>query len=246
MTRRAPQLYHFAQIAEAAYREDAAPFHGFGFERARLVSRQGAQCWVLENNTQLVFAFRGTEFDQSSDIKASLRFALRPAMTRRHDQGAADRAAYAPGRVHRGFARELSKIHHSEALELPAQNGRQVYFCGHSMGGAMALLAAGRWRVNYQPEAVVSFGAPRLGDAAFVAGLRLYHWRVVHGADRVPHLPFWLLGYRHHSAAISIGQNKWPHGMFSDHRMKRYLAALATHPENGAAGAQQTQPQQSL
>ena len=83
MTGLAPRLHSFAQIAKAAYQEDAAPFHSLGFERARLVSRQGAQCWVLENSTQLVFAFRGTEFDQSSDIKASLKIALRPAMTRR-------------------------------------------------------------------------------------------------------------------------------------------------------------------
>ena len=236
MTGLAPRLHSFAQIAKAAYQEDAAPFHSLGFERARLVSRQGAQCWVLENSTQLVFAFRGKEFDQSSNIKASLKIALRPAMTRRHEDNAAARAAYACGRVHRGFARELSKIHHSETLKLPPENARQVYFCGHSMGGAMALLAAGRWRTNYQPEAVISFGAPCLGDAAFVSGLPVRHWRVVHGADCVPYLPFWLLGYRHHSAAIHIGQNGWPRGMFGDHRTKSYSAALAKYLENGAAG----------
>ncbi len=231
-----PLLSQFAKIAEAAYREDATPFHDMGFTAARLVSRKGAQCWILENSSQLVFAFRGTEFDQSSDIKASLKFTLRPALTPRHDDSTTMRASYARGRVHRGFARELSKIHHSEDLKLPPQNGRQLYFCGHSMGGAMALLAAGRWQANYQPEAVVSFGAPRLGDAEFVASLELTHWRVVNGADKVPHLPLRLLGYRHHSEALMIGKHMAWRGICRDHRMKRYIAALEKHLENGAAG----------
>jgi hypothetical protein len=61
-----------------------------------------------------------------------------------------------------------------------------VLYTGHSLGGALALLAASAGR----PGAVYAFGSPRTGDATFAAGLdpsRVFN--VVNGRDLVPSLP---------------------------------------------------------
>ena len=57
---------------------------------------------------------------------------------------------------------------------------------GHSMGGALAQLAA--W--YHPPRAVYSFGAPRVGDAGFAARMASVPiYRLVNGRDVVADLP---------------------------------------------------------
>lgn len=72
-----------------------------------------------------------------------------------------------------------------------------MILAGHSLGGALAIVMAAALR-EARPEmaariaGVVSFGAPRVGDAEFAqrfdkafAG-RAY--RITHGADIIPHV----------------------------------------------------------
>lgn len=71
---------------------------------------------------------------------------------------------------------------------------------GHSLGGALAMLAAeGLFKEGFPIGAVYTFGAPRVGNAVWAAGydllLRVRTWRVVDELDVVPRVP--LLGYRH-------------------------------------------------
>ena len=89
------------------------------------------------------------------------------------------------GKVHRGFGRALDKVW--DALELVlADRKRPVLFTGHSLGGALATLAASR----HAPTALYSFGSPRVGDEDFVSTLAAVPaYRVVHHQDLVPHLP---------------------------------------------------------
>jgi hypothetical protein len=72
-----------------------------------------------------------------------------------------------------------------------------VVFTGHSLGGALAVLAA--WRQTFHPM-VVTFGQPRVGSADFVedfSGKVLCYVRVVNNVDVVPRVPFLLGRYRH-------------------------------------------------
>lgn len=65
---------------------------------------------------------------------------------------------------------------------------------GHSLGGALATLAASVLR----PDLLVTLGSPRVGDAAFAAtldGIRIV--RLKHCADLVTTVPPTALGYQH-------------------------------------------------
>ena len=87
---------------------------------------------------------------------------------------------------------------------------KKLYVTGHSLGGALAMLYAFRCEglshtvaITAQASAVVTFGQPRVGDAAFArdydARLGDVTLRVVHECDIVPRVPVhWLLSlYRH-------------------------------------------------
>jgi hypothetical protein len=89
------------------------------------------------------------------------------------------------GRVHRGFKTIFRNIWPEMAGELQRVR-KPLFYTGHSLGGALAILAA----ACLPPQAVYTFGAPRVGDANFVAALRparIFH--IVNPNDLVTTLP---------------------------------------------------------
>lgn len=105
-------------------------------------------------------------------------------------------------RVHRGFASLWESLAPTMlgALERVPRSHRLV-FTGHSLGGALAVLAAAHvhWVTGRTPQ-VFTFGAPRVGNPPFADAWRragLEGWRIVHGRDPVPHLPPRSLGFLH-------------------------------------------------
>jgi triacylglycerol lipase len=87
--------------------------------------------------------------------------------------------------VHRGFVEALHQVWPDLQPQL-ATIADPLFMTGHSMGGALAQLAA--W--YHPPQAVYVIGAPRVGDAGFatrMASVPLY--RLVNGRDVVTDLP---------------------------------------------------------
>lgn len=89
---------------------------------------------------------------------------------------------------------------------------RAIYVTGHSLGGALALLAALELkRQGFNIAQVYTFGQPRVGNAAFK---RLYEkslgdrtYRLVYREDivpRVPLLPAWSDPYRHAAGEVFL------------------------------------------
>jgi len=105
------------------------------------------------------------------------------------------------GRVHKGFTDALDSVWWRVKQRLAPHIGKRWWFTGHSSGGALALLAARRLADVGEVCGVYTFGQPRVGDRAFAVGcdaaLRQKHFRVVRGADIVPHVPYLLGSYRH-------------------------------------------------
>eukprot|EP00403_Amphidinium_massartii_P010295 CAMPEP_0178418632 /NCGR_PEP_ID=MMETSP0689_2-20121128/25190_1 /TAXON_ID=160604 /ORGANISM="Amphidinium massartii, Strain CS-259" /LENGTH=416 /DNA_ID=CAMNT_0020040035 /DNA_START=59 /DNA_END=1307 /DNA_ORIENTATION=+ len=74
--------------------------------------------------------------------------------------------------------------------------GCHFYFTGHSLGGAMASLAAYRMAKEYEmvqrSVSIYTFGQPRVGNSVLAARIRELipnHFRLVNGLDVVPHMP---------------------------------------------------------
>lgn len=96
--------------------------------------------------------------------------------------------------IHRGFLRAIDSIWPSLQDALAAHVHLPLFISGHSLGGALAVLAGAR----LTPRAVYTFGCPRVGNAAYAATLQhLPVYRVVHGADGVTRVPPAWLGFVH-------------------------------------------------
>jgi len=111
------------------------------------------------------------------------------------------------GKVHRGFCDYWGSLQASgfgERLASLATShpGYRVVLTGHSLGAAVAVVAATFLGIRYPAESsgpgrlppltVYTFGQPRVGDAAFsdrFAAASPDAWRVVHRKDAVAHEP---------------------------------------------------------
>lgn len=76
-----------------------------------------------------------------------------------------------------------------------------IYVTGHSLGGAIAIVAALDIHRTYgKAIKLYTFGEPRVGNAAFAAYVAAQipdTFRVIHYADMVPHLPPAASNYKH-------------------------------------------------
>jgi len=114
------------------------------------------------------------------------------------------------GRVHKGFNEAWESVRPAveRALARAELRGLPVSVTGHSLGGALATLAARHVAAALGREVahVYSFGSPRVGNAKFAerynALLAGVTWRVTHWRDVVPGLPPAELWYRHVSREV--------------------------------------------
>jgi triacylglycerol lipase len=102
--------------------------------------------------------------------------------------------------IHAGFAEAVVSIAPQlrRAVAHDAAAG-PLFFTGHSMGGALAVVAAKQLN-DIGVTAVYTFGMPRCGDDQFVreyGTLEERTYRLVHGDDIVPTVPPPELGFRH-------------------------------------------------
>lgn len=101
-----------------------------------------------------IVAFRGTEPDSVGDIGTDLVATL---VGWPHG-----------GKVHRGFARAFASVQADVDRWIDENDeGTPPIFTGHSLGAALATLAAS----HRKAAVLVTFGSPRVGDDAFVAGM---------------------------------------------------------------------------
>lgn len=172
-----------------------------GFDRVEFFDRGPTQCFVMSNDRFAVVAFRGSESSRRQD-DPDFRHVLADWMA---DFRVKLVSSGQGGRVHRGFKAALDEVwqfnrdgspggverHLTElARERP---GRTVWFTGHSLGAALATLAADRYGAV---RGLYTYGSPRVGDDDFVSDFHVNNYRFVNHRDvvtNVPPSPF----YRH-------------------------------------------------
>ncbi|KAF1833829.1 alpha/beta-hydrolase [Decorospora gaudefroyi] len=85
----------------------------------------------------------------------------------------------------------------------------QIAVTGHSLGGAIATLAAANLRNAGYTVALYSFGAPRIGGSrisTYITNQSGGNYRVTHWNDPVPKLPLLTMGYVHISPEYYISR----------------------------------------
>lgn len=150
-----------------------------------------AEAWVFyTRDNSVVVACRGTEPTELKDVVADLD--LYPLQHPR------------AGRVHRGFYAYAQKVYPLilEEIQKNATEKSEVYVCGHSLGGAMAVLVA----ENLVSDGIAvkelrTFGQPRVGTKGFIehlgtCGIGEYK-RYVNNNDVVPKVPPTFLFFKH-------------------------------------------------
>jgi triacylglycerol lipase len=96
------------------------------------------------------------------------------------------------GNVHQGFMHAWAMMRGpiTALLDRWHTPGHTLWLTGHSLGGALATLAAADFKGQGRPvQQVMTFGAPRVGDAAFAQGYQLPTIRFVNHHDPVPWVP---------------------------------------------------------
>jgi hypothetical protein len=150
----------------------------------------GTQAWSAAlPDGRLLLAFRGTEPDDIADLGADLH---------------ATQCDWARGgRVHAGFANAFLSVNGRIAQELgDALAPARLVITGHSLGAALATLAASWWK----GALAVTFGSPRVGNPAFVQTIAPDRSRrYVDCCDIVTRVPSDLAGlYEHTAVAIPV------------------------------------------
>jgi len=132
--------------------------------------------FVASNDKVVVISFRGTANieDWLSDADAS--------QVQDSNYG---------GLVHAGFAQAMNTIWPLMQSKLPSAIGsRRLWVTGHSLGAALATLAALRLKnENVAVSAVYTYGSPRVGNPDFYSVYSLSNYRFVNNNDIVPHVP---------------------------------------------------------
>lgn len=180
-----------AEFSRLAYCADHAVLNSsldhVGFELIAAFDRRGTEGLLARGPAFSVLAFRG-----SDDLRAWMtNLDARPAPWR------------GGGKVHRGFAEALDMVWPDIEPALQ-QATSPTLFTGHSLGAALATLAA-----SLCPEAaLITFGSPRIGDSAFRSAMARRPGamsRYIDNRDIVCRVPSARLGYRHVGEPWLIG-----------------------------------------
>ena len=171
---------------------------GEEFEKAGLplfesIEREGTECFVAANDEFVFITFRGTETGLrrgDPDFRHIFTDLLTDAKLRFVPFGPG------AGQVHEGFLRayELVDAPLRAALAALDDGRRTFWFTGHSLGAALATIAAAR---SERLHGLYTCGSPRVGDVAFAnaftrdfaARFGVEYYRFVNDSDIVTVVP---------------------------------------------------------
>ena len=172
------------------------------FRSVKGYSQNTAQGALIEHQDYLCMAFRGT--DEIKDWLDNINAFSEPALF---------------GEFHRGFWNSVEDVWgvlYSRYSELVTERIRPLFFTGHSLGGAMATVAAARFIHRDRPfTAVYTFGQPRAmtrnTSRIFNLEAKSRFFRFQNNNDIVTRVPARLMGYSHVGTYIYIAENQRLH-----------------------------------
>lgn len=169
-----------------------------GFTKVIGFEKNSTQSFVARHERLIVVAFRGT--DEFADWLDNVNLPAVPKPM---------------GRVHRGFQMALDDVWGDmwQAVCQLKDNGQSLWLTGHSLGGALATLAAGALIDADQPfHGVYTFGQPRCVDQTYArffnTEAKARFFRFQNNNDIVARIPQRLMGYSHVGSFIYIDVDK--------------------------------------
>jgi hypothetical protein len=146
------------------------------------------QAYVISAPDALVLAFRGTQVDDfwSSVLDFSIDAQFLPLPDSHGNL------------VHAGFLHGLDEIWGKVSAHLlaeQARHARPLWITGHSLGAALATIAANRCGddARFGLRGMYTYGSPRVGDRGFGERIRVPVFRFRNDSDIVPQLPLGLV-----------------------------------------------------
>ena len=182
----------FAKLSSIAYNDNVKEVKSqvkkLGFTTVEFYNREGAQAYRFMNTEDLVIACRGTQPTEFNDIKADLN--------------AIPVVAETISRVHKGFKAEVDELWPmiEEDIARKVNCEKNLWICGHSLGGAMATIIANRAERNIDlndPVELYTYGSPRVGWPTYVKSFGTVHHRWKNNNDIVTTVPLAVMGFRH-------------------------------------------------
>ena len=168
-----------AHLCELAYNDDVKLW---SFNTHKIFDVEtDTQCFLLYNATLQIVVFRGTELSLTNWTDVITDLKIKPY-----------------NGVHEGFQKAFNSIKTELLSELDFDI--KTIFCGHSLGGALAILAYNTFEVL--DKTCVTFGAPRVYQKDLAEFLKengedFYIFRYENLIDPVTFLPPLSFGYRH-------------------------------------------------
>ncbi|EMF01495.1 lipase family protein [Streptomyces mobaraensis NBRC 13819 = DSM 40847] len=190
------QAYCLAQASDLAYKDKGAiekQARDWGFDTVRHHETrftppfplEDTQAYTMAGDDMVIVAFRGTEPAKIKDWLSDATTPPRPGPAR-------------TGYVHYGFAEALESIYPEikDTLQEVRTDGQTLWFTGHSLGGALAMLAGARMYLEdpkLLADGVYTYGQPRTCDRILAMacnkGFKQRLYRFVNNNDIVPQLP---------------------------------------------------------
>ena len=159
-------------------------FKKAGLKNVVFLNKDSTQCFVASNDKYALVVFRGSEIWKKKE-KFDFGKVIADLMTDvdirlvKWEQG---------GKVHRGFKNSLDEVWDDLIIliEKLRRKGLKIWFGGHSLGAALATLAADRYS---NTAGVYTIGSPRVGDGDFRDRYHVQNYRIVNNSDIVTKVP---------------------------------------------------------
>lgn len=137
----------------------------------------GTQAILISTNKHITLAFRGTEITSIKDIKSDVTI-----IKTKCESG---------GYIHSGFKKAFEEVENEIQSELKKADYKNMplFITGHSLGGALATIAAKKLNHSGGMASCYTFGSPRVGDDDWVSNIKTPLHRVVNAADCVTIMP---------------------------------------------------------
>ncbi len=199
-------VYGTSDFILQAFQDSPLPRQGFGVQWIGTAADNRGM--ILSNEATIVVVFRGTRL-QTHNVFDFAEVVLIHEDDLWTDSQFLPAACRVGGRVHEGFRDAYAEISDRlDAVVSARRSGQSLWLTGHSLGGALATLAAAHF-ADVPVQGTYTFGCPRVGDKAFGSVLpRHAYYRFVHRDDWVPTVPPELLGYVHAGTLHCMGSGR--------------------------------------